>query len=182
MCLLFCSVFHLTASAQETETMADETIFSYSPTPQTWAFIRYGSNPVDQYTGSASVAIPVYTYKDNDFELPISVNYSSQGLIPNKQTGILGLNWFLNCGGAVSREIKGVADDHIDNDGTLGILLGAHSYDEEEALGIKRGELNSDGLRQYMIDGRETTSDVYHFNFLGHRGTFHFDGKRQLHV
>ena len=182
MCLLFCSVFHLTASAQENEAKSDETIFSYSPTPQTWAFIRYGSNPVDQYTGSASVAIPVYTYEDNDFELPISVNYSSQGLIPNKQTGILGLNWFLNCGGAVSREIKGVADDHIGNDGTLGILLGAHSYNEEEALGIKRGELNSDGLGQYVIDGRETTSDVYHFNFLGHSGTFHFDGKRQLHV
>ena len=181
MCLLFCIVFHSTASAQQTGTESDETIFPYSPTPQTYAFIRYGSNPVDLHTGSASVTIPVYTYKDNDFELPISVNYSSQGLLPNKQTGILGLNWFLNCGGAVSREIKGVADDHTDKDNTIsGILLGTHTYDEEDVLGIKPGTLDSNSLGHYIIDERETTSDVYHFNFFGHSG--HPTQQRSIHV
>mgnify|MGYP006955445528 FL=1 len=115
----------LGAHAQEQNTSeANASLFSYTPTPQTQAFIRYGLNPVEQYTGNLSVSIPVYTYSDNDFQLPISVGYSSQGFIPGKQTGILGMNWFLNCGGAVSREIKGVADDHTGYDNTVGILLG----------------------------------------------------------
>lgn len=161
---------------------ANASLFSYTPTPQTQAFIRYGLNPVEQYTGNLSVSIPVYTYSDNDFQLPISVGYSSQGFIPGKQTGILGMNWFLNCGGAVSREIKGVADDHTGYDNTIGILLGDDHYDEEDVLGIKDGELNSNGLQHYIIENRETTSDIYHFNFQGHSGTFHFDGNKQLHV
>ena len=179
--LSLCSA--LGAHAQEQNTSeANASLFSYTPTPQTQAFIRYGLNPVEQYTGNLSVSIPVYTYSDNDFQLPISVGYSSQGFIPGKQTGILGMNWFLNCGGAVSREIKGVADDHIGYDNTMGILLGDDHYDEEDVLGIKDGELNSNGLQHYIIENRETTSDIYHFNFQGHSGTFHFDGKKQLHV
>ena len=175
--------FALGAHSQGQDTSeADASLFSYAPTPQTQAFIRYGSNPVELYTGNLSVSIPVYTYSDNDFQIPVSVGYSSQGFIPGKQTGILGMNWFLNCGGAVSREIKGVADDHIGHDNTIGILLGGDHYDEEDVLGIKDGELNSNGLQHYVIENRETTSDIYHFNFQGHSGTFHFDGKKQLHV
>ena len=158
----------------------EDGLYSYAPTPQTQAFIRCGSNPVDQYTGSLSVSIPVYTYNDNDFRLPISVGYSSQGMLPGRQTGILGMNWFLNCGGSISREIRGVADDETGS--TNGILQGEGSYSEEKALSITLGELNSDGLRHYIINDRETTSDIYHFNFQGHSGTFHFDGNKQLHV
>ena len=169
--------------AQEQNTSeANASLFSYTPTPQTQAFIRYGSNPVDLHTGNLTVTIPLYTYSDRDFTLPISASYSSQGFIPGKQTGILGMNWFLNCGGTISREIKGIADDHVGSDGTKGILSGSDIYDEADVLGITGGTLNSDGLRYYTIDGRETTSDVYHFNFLGHSGTFHFDGRKQLHV
>lgn len=179
--LSLCYALGVHAQGQNTSE-ANASLFSYTPTPQTQAFIRYGLNPVEQYTGNLSVSIPVYTYSDNDFQLPISVGYSSQGFIPGKQTGILGMNWFLNCGGAVSREIKGVADDHTGYDNTMGILLGDDHYDEEDVLGIKDGELNSNGLQHYIIENRETTSDIYHFNFQGHSGTFHFDGKKQLHV
>ena len=102
------------AHAQEQNTSeANASLFSYTPTPQTQAFIRYGSNPVDLHTGNLTVTIPLYTYSDRDFTLPISASYSSQGFIPGKQTGILGMNWFLNCGGTISREIKGIADDHV---------------------------------------------------------------------
>lgn len=173
----------LGAHAQEQNTSeANASLFSYTPTPQTQAFIRYGLNPVEQYTGNLSVSIPVYTYSDNDFQLPISVGYSSQGMLPGRQTGILGMNWFLNCGGAVSREIKGIADDHIGYDKTMGILLGDVYYNEEDVLGIIGDSLNTDNLLHYVINWRETMSDVYHFNILGHSGSFHFDGRKQLHV
>lgn len=152
---------------------------SYAPTPQTWAFIRYGSNPVDYYTGKAMVNVPIYTYKDNDFELPISVSYVSEGFVPSRQTGILGLNWFLNCGGAISREIVGIPDDRI-YEGLSGFLNGSPASDES-IMDLTAGNINST-LTAYQVNGRETTSDIYHFNFLGHSGTFHFDGNKQPKV
>ena len=152
---------------------------SYAPTPQTWAFIRYGSNPVDYYTGKAMVNVPIYTYKDNDFELPISVSYVSEGFVPSRQTSILGLNWFLNCGGAISREIVGIPDDRICDD--LSGFLNGGTVSDSAIMGLTTGGLNST-LTAYQVNGRETTSDIYHFNFLGHSGTFHFDGNKQPKV
>lgn len=154
-------------------------ISAYAPTPQTWAFIRYGSNPVDYYTGKAMVNVPIYTYRDNDFELPISVSYVSEGFVPSRQTGILGLNWFLNCGGAISREIVGIPDDRI-YEGLSGFLNGSPASDES-IMDLTAGNINST-LTTYQVGGRETTSDIYHFNFLGHSGTFHFNGNKQPKV
>ena len=154
-------------------------ISAYAPTPQTWAFIRYGSNPVDYYTGKAMVNVPIYTYKDNDFELPISVSYVSEGFVPSRQTGILGLNWFLNCGGAISREIVGIPDDRS-QEGLSGFLNGSATSDDV-IMGLTDGSLNST-FTAYQVNGRETTSDIYHFNFLGHSGTFHFNGSKQPKV
>lgn len=158
---------------------APTNIASYAPTPQTWAFIRYGSNPVDYYTGKAMVNVPIYTYKDNDFELPISVSYASEGFVPSRQTSILGLNWFLNCGGAISREIVGIPDDRICDD--LSGFLNGGTVSDSAIMGLTTGGLNST-LTAYQVSGRETTSDIYHFNFLGHSGTFHFDGNKQPKV
>lgn len=61
------------------------------PSIENWDFIRYGNSPVNLYTGTVSVNIPIYTYKDKDFELPISVGYASNGYQPNIPTGILGM-------------------------------------------------------------------------------------------
>ena len=110
LAILICMIGQICVAQDFANADIDATINSYTPTPQTWAFIRYGSIPVDHYTGKAMLTIPIYTYKDNDFELPISIGYVSEGFQPGRQTGILGLNWYLNCGGTISREIKGVAD------------------------------------------------------------------------
>lgn len=160
---------------------ASENLFPYTPTPQTLAFMRYGMSPVDKYTGCASLDIPLYTYKDNDFELPISATYTSQGFIPERQTGILGLNWFLNCGGSISREIKGLPDDYTGNS-INGYLSIDENYSEESLLNLEIGEVDSEESGIYNIYGCETTSDIYYFNFLGHTGTFHFNNQGRAQV
>ena len=67
--------------------------------PQVWSFMKYGNmSSVDLYTGTVATSILIYTYKDNDFEIPISINYASSDFIPNVPTGILGLGWYLNAG------------------------------------------------------------------------------------
>jgi hypothetical protein len=79
--------------------------------PQAADFVQYGNAPVSYFTGAVDLRIPLYTYKDNDFQLPVFMGYNSSGFIPNKRDGIVGLNWFLSAGGVITRTINGVPDD-----------------------------------------------------------------------
>ena len=79
--------------------------------PQAWAMNRYGNESIDLYTGTVGVSLPVYTYADDDFTIPVSINYSSDGYRPNIQSGPLGLGWNLSLGGAITREVRGIPDD-----------------------------------------------------------------------
>ncbi len=152
----------------------------YVPTPQTWAFMRYGNTPVDYYTGTARVDVPLCTYADNDFELRLTAGYASTGFQPQRQTGILGLNWFLSCGGSITREIRGHADDMTYGCG--GFIVDSDIKVDDKALFELQEIALSESRDRFVARGVETESDVYHFNFMGHAGTFHFNGRREVCV
>ena len=50
-----------------------------APSTDTWNFIKYGEVGANLHTGSVNLSIPVYTYQDNDFNIPITLNYSTKG-------------------------------------------------------------------------------------------------------
>lgn len=153
---------------------------NYSPSAQTWEFVRYGNTPVEFYTGTARADIPVYTYADADFTIPVSLGYASCGFMPGQQTGIVGLNWFLNAGGVITREIRGLDDlTGVASQGTHGFLCsGAGPFIDSVLLTD-----NTKLIDEVPRAGRsETQSDIYHFNFPGHSGTFHFDGQKVCRV
>ena len=81
--------------------------------PQTSDFIRYGNLPVAKNTGSLDLTIPIHTISTNSFTLPISVKYNSAGYIPTKRDGPVGSDWFLNVGGVIKREVRGIPDESI---------------------------------------------------------------------
>ena len=81
-----------------------------APSTDAWNFIKYGEVGASLHTGTVNLSIPVYTYQDNDFSIPISLNYSSNGLVANMRAGILGPDWVLDAGGRISVEINGMFD------------------------------------------------------------------------
>lgn len=72
-------------SQQDEFVQVSRSEYDYIPSMQTWAFMRYGNTPVDYYTGTAQVNVPIYEYKDNDFDIPISAGYASNGFQPLTQ-------------------------------------------------------------------------------------------------
>ena len=175
------------AFSQDDWSVASRSEYDYIPSMQTWSFIRYGNTPVDYYTGTARVDVPIYRYTDSDFDISISAGYASNGFQPLRQTGILGLNWFLNCGGAITREIRGYADDIFINDDSMdncviGFLRGSDKYDDSSALNDLNGQLVYGGYGYLIKDVMEMEADIFHFNFMGHSGTFHYNGQKQACV
>lgn len=79
--------------------------------PDVWSMIRYGNAGIDYYSGTLGLSIPVYTYSDSDFTIPISIDYASSGYKPGVDCGVVGMGWYLNVGGAITREVRGIPDD-----------------------------------------------------------------------
>ena len=168
------------------------------PSPQSYDFIRYGNIPISGYTGSLGLTIPIYQYSDNDFSFNIDVKYSSSGFKPNKRSGIVGQDWFLNAGGTITRSINGLPDDIVNfekiyDSGASTLTSGYYSlaklkvFNNDDLSNIDYG--NSE-LRFYEDDFRikyndvfyETQPDIFNFNFMGYSGKFFFDanGKAQV--
>ena len=160
------------------------------PAPEAAGITQAGNHSVNLYTGRVTVSIPIYTYSDTDFNIPVSLEYNYNGMRPNEQPSAVGLGWFLNCGGAITREVKGFPDEE---GGSIVVTTYLSPYEDTVypfdsipfsssfspttidygALGVNESPLTSfkvaQGYGGYKYD---YSSDVYHFSFLGHQGSF----------
>lgn len=155
--------------------------------PQTWNFITYGGKPFDLHTGTIGVTIPIYTYEDRDFTLPISLNYASNGFRPNAQADIVGYDWHLDVGGIITREKRGLPDEYklcVES----GYQYGFYEYHKLErglTTLVTSQFTQNDRAILWKIDetGKyEIEPDVFRFNFMGYRGTFQMGEKQKIYV
>jgi len=81
--------------------------------PDAAALFRYTETPVSLYTGVPDISIPIFTIKEGDIELPISISYHAGGIKVNDEASSIGLGWNLNAGGRVSHVVAGANDFSI---------------------------------------------------------------------
>ena len=91
--------------------------FSYAariqPSAEAWQMARHGEIAPDLFTGAMAWSLPLYTYKDEDFTIPISLDYRFDGCRPSQPAGVVGMGWNLNCGGVITRQVVGLPDDYF---------------------------------------------------------------------
>jgi hypothetical protein len=78
--------------------------------PDAAALFRYTETPVSLYTGVPDINIPLYTIKEGDIEIPISISYHAGGIKVTDEASSVGLGWSLNAGGRVSQIMAGAND------------------------------------------------------------------------
>jgi len=104
------SLFFLTyVSAQQMQQFG----YVYNPSAESYNLSHFGNAGPDLHTGAMSYSLPVYTYSDPDFTLPISLDYHYQGYRPSAHSGLVGLGWSLNAGGIITREVRGFPDEML---------------------------------------------------------------------
>jgi YD repeat-containing protein len=72
---------------------------------------KYGDWPVNLYTGTVGVNLPLYTVAMRGLGLPIGLGYHASGIRVSDVAGWTGLGWSLNAGGAIVRSVKGMPDE-----------------------------------------------------------------------
>ena len=146
------------------------------------------------YSGTSNTNIPLYVYEDNDFKIPISVEYSSSGYKTYTSIGSIGLGWNLNAGGYIQRKVNGIPDEteiffyNILQKNPY--IRGYSSWDNNVINGssdetLKKGTvLYNVATTQYYygVESKygapsyvETTPDLFEFNFLGNTGKFMYN-------
>ena len=154
------------------------------PDPQVWGMIKYSGQTPDLYTGTVRAEIPIYTYSDPDFEIPVSLTYASNGYMPNTQANFVGLGWSLNAGGCITRRVQGIRDELEDN-----TMKGYYDYikdgfSSDFAYDSKLGCIGNNITYVPIEDlsHYETEPDIFMFNFLGYSGKFIIDTSGKARV
>ncbi|GEP49847.1 hypothetical protein FNO01nite_05190 [Flavobacterium noncentrifugens] len=133
--------------------------------PEAAAFEKYGEAPVNMYSGTPDISVPLHTIEGRELSLPISLNYDATGVKVTQISTNVGLGWSINLGGRISRITNGKPDD-IGRDPysistTILNYIGVYSFP---------GQL-SEYLNDFMlpvVNGRDDTElDFYSLNVLG---------------
>ena len=170
--------------------------------PQVEAMMRYDNSSVNLNTGTVSLTVPLVEFDDPDFDLDVSLTYSSDGFKPLQPDNYVGMGWRLDCGGVITREVRGIPDEFIGfpaapgrygyeknvsgylamSQATADILLDADSTWLDSHL--RQTPVSDEGDWEaivYMNDSwTELSPDVFRFSFGRHSGMFIMDGNNAL--
>jgi len=96
-----------------------QAISTYTPkinipsSPEAALLGRFGDIPIGYYTGTAEIAVPLYSIKEEGLEIPITLSYHSSGIKVADEATWVGLGWDLSPEGTISVEVRGETDlDH----------------------------------------------------------------------
>ena len=78
--------------------------------PDVGAFHETKLVSVDNHRGAANINVLLYTIKQGGVTIPIRLNYLSTGVKVNSIASSVGLNWSLEAGGSILKDIKGFED------------------------------------------------------------------------
>ena len=150
------------------------------PSPNAAAIERFTNIPVNHYTGVPGISIPLYTIAIQDAEIPIVMRYHAVGIRPNEFPSWVGLNWALDAGGQITREVKWHEDErnnlgrNTDFTFNLGYYYNGNELNDNDWSSFADLSIYND-----LNSLKDTEPDIFHFSFPGASGEFFLgpDGK-----
>lgn len=137
------------------------------PNPEPAKIASYGKYEISNFTGKPNISIPLYNIKTTRLELPISVTYEATGVKVSDIASNVGLGFFLNAGGVITKAIVGLPDDY--SGGYLG-----HTPTVNDLL-------NPTYLFDLAYNQQyDLEPDKYYYNFNGVSGEFSFDVQKNI--
>ena len=169
-----------------------------NPTAESFEMTRQGNLRPSLYNGAMTMSLPIYTYEDNCFRIPISLDYYFDGYVPGRSSGTVGYGWTLNCGGVITREVRGLPDEgavtgNTNHVGWFQAKKDRISYTDDKIRSVSYKAANPTyvskdeylSMMSFYDPNFDTpvyitttsqlcdpSPDIFHFNFCGHSGDF----------
>ena len=139
--------------------------------PNTAAFAKFGSYPVNMYSGVPDISIPLYTIESGGLKVPITLAYHASGIRVSDAASWVGLGWSLNCGGAITRKILGIPDEN-------GYLLETRHNNFN-----LQNNADLDYVRETVeYQQHDNMPDIYSYQIPGHSGKFFYDADSSFKI
>nr|WP_319570098.1 BACON domain-containing protein [uncultured Draconibacterium sp.] len=161
------------------------------PNPDAASLAKYADFPVDLSSGVPQISIPLWSIKCGDINVPISLSYHASGIPVAETPSYVGLGWTLNAGGAITRTIRGTADDGMQKRGMHdsypreieGILTWYSSYAVYPNFPSSSVDNNNPyKYREAAAGKRDLEPDMFYYNFCSFSGKFVFDFNGNSHL
>ncbi len=158
--ILYLALFSFLVQGQEDDIIP--------PSPDAFNFSQYGNIQLQNNNGGFSYNLPLYTIKEDEVEIPISLNYYTTGIRIDEISTSVGLGWNLGGIGVISRTVRDQPD--------------------ETAYKIFRPDLEN--LEDYTAQIKEavnnpsidTEQDWFNFSFGRYSGQFYLDENLNIHI
>lgn len=150
-----------------------------NPSTEAYSFTKYGNLPLNEFLGMPNVSVPIYEYKAHKINVPISLNYSGNGVKVNEYPTKTGISWTLNAGGLITRVIKDRPDEQ-----TIGTNYRQFKTSEQyNSLNTADGTFGASTLVSFIENSEiDTEADIFHYNFMGYSGSFILDENYTPHL
>ncbi|MBW1298506.1 hypothetical protein [Aquimarina litoralis] len=132
--------------------------------PEAASIGKYGQIPVGLFTGTPQVSIPIHEFKSGPLSVPISLNYSSNGIRIDEYASSVGLGWNLSAGGVITRSVRGQRDEN--------------QYVPAKDVNLDFSVDQYNFVTAATMPGNnaiDTQPDIFSFNFNGFSGKFYLD-------
>lgn len=135
------------------------------PSPNASSLLEYANVPVNLYTGTPEINLPITELETRAGSIPISISYHASGIKVQDVASWVGLGWSLNAGGVVTRVVKGLPDES------------ANGYCGPNGVGNSINTLSwSDQITTNVSNGTwDGEPDQFFFVFMGRAGKFFLD-------
>ncbi|MBO9690028.1 hypothetical protein [Chryseobacterium sp.] len=168
--LLFCTAIVYGNAQQNNINKATNVV---PPTPQADEMTRYGNQPLNEYKGMAQINIPIAEIKEKNIFNKVELNYSKLGVKVNDLPNNVGVSWFLDAGGVITRTINDLPDEMQVSSNRLVFNTSAEI---ENLVNIPDGSNNSLLVKSYFTDDSyDNEIDIFSISVNGLSGKFYLD-------
>lgn len=160
-CFLLLLSIGLQALSQETPNVANATELSSN----TAAGAQAATATVDYFTGIPSVSVPLFSYSGKGMKFNITAEYVGGGAKDGQEPSAIGLGWYLEAGGLITRTVRGTPDD-----------ISVYGFMNTAAIPT---DFRSNGDK-YYYDSLDAQPDIFEFSFNGRSGKFFIGKNHQI--
>ena len=175
--LIFCQILMYSQTKNGFINTQPEIVQITAPTMA--SFNKYINNPVGLYNGRPDVNIPLYTLKDGELELPISLRYNTSGIKTNEEASWVGLGWNLDLGGVVTHFVVGDVDNlDTEYNRIIDLMYVRNSSVTKYSSPSYTPALHNSFKNYAMYSGKysgKLNPDIFFFSFPGGSGKFFID-------
>ncbi|WP_396153692.1 RHS repeat domain-containing protein [Flavobacterium sp.] len=157
------------------------------PSPTVAAMMKFDELPVSYYTGIPDIKIPVFSTptRDKNFNFQLFLNYHPTDVQIGNISSWIGTGWSLTGAGAISRVVRGEADDNlIYSKGVYGQDNDFHDLFFDQSGQIINSP-SSYEREQFMFDSHvkgqyDSEYDIYSLSYNGMSASFYVNKNMEI--